>query len=352
MQGVTGATASYQYDPNGNLTQKVEDGETWVYVWNAEDELIRVCKDLVAPQECDSDGIAVASFMYDPLGRRLERLAGAITSAWTYDGEDIIDEGHNGVHSFYVHGPRVDQPLMREDVGAAAVYLHADALGSIVRTTDTAGDGVASRSYDAWGDEISPSPQPGFGYTGREWEPQTGLYYYRARYYDPKLGRFISEDPIGFEDGPNVYAYVGSNPVLRTDPTGLFRTWADWGTCFSDFKACKVKRLCAIRAERMVIRVYGGDTDGARSNAFKHCFVSCCISKKVGPCRTETNTTAHEKYPGNPPRDLYMDLRNNYRGMTGAIAFPERGCRRICLDAPATYYRPEGRKDGRPAGSY
>jgi RHS repeat-associated protein len=59
-------------------------------------------------------------------------------------------------------------------------------------------------------------------YTGREWDPETGLYYYRARYYDPKVGRFISEDPIGFEgDDPNLYAYVEDDPVNWIDPSGL-----------------------------------------------------------------------------------------------------------------------------------
>jgi RHS repeat-associated protein len=58
-------------------------------------------------------------------------------------------------------------------------------------------------------------------YTGREWDPETGLYYYRARYYDPKVGRFISEDPIGFAGGPNLYAYVGSDPANAVDPFGL-----------------------------------------------------------------------------------------------------------------------------------
>ena len=59
-------------------------------------------------------------------------------------------------------------------------------------------------------------------YTGREWEPETGLYYYRARHYDPTLGRFLQPDPIGYADGLNMYEYVGSDPVSFTDPLGLF----------------------------------------------------------------------------------------------------------------------------------
>jgi len=73
---------------------------------------------------------------------------------------------------------------------------------------------------DAYGNIEAGSPTT-HAFTGREWDPETGLYYYRARYYDPKLGRFISEDPIGFDGGVNFYGYVGGNPVNRVDPTGL-----------------------------------------------------------------------------------------------------------------------------------
>jgi RHS repeat-associated protein len=62
---------------------------------------------------------------------------------------------------------------------------------------------------------------PGYAFTGREWDPEIGLYYYRARYYDPRLGRFISEDPIGFAGGVDQYAYVGNQPVNGWDPLGL-----------------------------------------------------------------------------------------------------------------------------------
>ncbi len=60
-----------------------------------------------------------------------------------------------------------------------------------------------------------------FRYTGREYDAESGLYYYRARYYDPALGRFLSEDPIGLEGGINPYAYVGNDPVNNRDPSGL-----------------------------------------------------------------------------------------------------------------------------------
>jgi RHS repeat-associated protein len=94
-------------------------------------------------------------------------------------------------------------------------------MGSIAEASNDAGTLVASRQYDAWGNLESGADQPGYAFTGREWDPETGLYYYRARYYDPKVGRFISEDPIGFLGGDNFFAYVGNRPGGTRDPLGL-----------------------------------------------------------------------------------------------------------------------------------
>ncbi|OGP66415.1 MAG: hypothetical protein A2W27_02865 [Deltaproteobacteria bacterium RBG_16_44_11] len=87
------------------------------------------------------------------------------------------------------------------------------------------GNVVQKYDYDSFGN-MSLKPhfikQP-FTFTGREFDQETGLYYYRARYYDAKAGRFITKDPIGFDGGDvNLYVYVGNNPVINTDPSGLF----------------------------------------------------------------------------------------------------------------------------------
>jgi RHS repeat-associated protein len=74
---------------------------------------------------------------------------------------------------------------------------------------------------DAWGNLEVGADQPGYAFTGREWDPETGLYYYRARYYDPKAGRFLSEDPIGLDGGVNFYSYVRNQPTNLIDPFGL-----------------------------------------------------------------------------------------------------------------------------------
>src|SRR5262249_59539571 len=121
----------------------------------------------------------------------------------------------------YVHGPGIDETLAVKNDSGVFSYYHADALGSIVKTTNDAGAVMATRQYDAWGNLESGADLPGYAFAGREWDPESGLYYHRASYYDAKAGRFLSEDPIGFAAGMNLYTYVTNNPVNLTDPFGL-----------------------------------------------------------------------------------------------------------------------------------
>ena len=180
------------------------------YEWNAESQLKRVLK----------NSVEQARFAYDPLGRRVERIAGGVTTGWTYDSEDILREVRGASTLKYVHSLRVDEPLATDD-GSALSYFHADGLGSMVKTTGATGVVTLTRRYDAWGNLDLGGSTSGHAFTGREHEPETGLVYYRARYFDPKIGRFLSEDPIKFAAGLNFYAYVENNPTNYTDPMGL-----------------------------------------------------------------------------------------------------------------------------------
>jgi RHS repeat-associated protein len=104
-------------------------------------------------------------------------------------------------------------------------YYHLDGLGSVTGITDATGNVVQRYEYDSYGNIVSvldPDFIQPYTYTAREYDPESGLYFYRARYYDAKAGRFVSEDPIGFNSGDvNFYAYVGNNPVNFVDPQGL-----------------------------------------------------------------------------------------------------------------------------------
>jgi RHS repeat-associated protein len=119
-----------------------------------------------------------------------------------------------------VHGPGIDEPLARGSSAGLIRFYHLDGLGSLVKMTDTGGNVEGSRSYDSFG-QAPTAPSSGYAFTSREWDSESGLYYYRARYYDPQLGRFISEDPVDYGNGLTGYAYVLSNPANLVDPSGL-----------------------------------------------------------------------------------------------------------------------------------
>ena len=144
--------------------------------------------------------------------------------AWegtTVGGEELDAAG--AVVARFTHGPGIDEPLAmyRDD---ETHFYHADGLGSITSLTDDPGGEVKGRyAYDSFGNLTSSTGTlaNNFRYTGREFDSETGLYYYRARYYDPEVGRFMSEDPIGFSGGINFYRYVSNNPINFIDPFGL-----------------------------------------------------------------------------------------------------------------------------------
>jgi RHS repeat-associated protein len=166
------------------------------------------------------ESVEQARFAYDPLRRRVEKVAAAATTAWAYDGEDILRETSPSTTVKYVHGPRIDEPLAREAAGVLTQF-HADGLGSVGVMTDGNGASVATRRYGAFG-VFEAGTTNGYAFTGREWDSETGLHYYRARYYDPRISRFINEDPIGLRSGDvNFYAYVQNRPTNFIDPFGL-----------------------------------------------------------------------------------------------------------------------------------
>jgi RHS repeat-associated protein len=130
----------------------------------------------------------------------------------------------------YLYGPAVDQILARFSAAGTIGWYLSDQLGSVRDIANQNGTVLDHIKYDSFGKviaESNPSNGDRFKFTGREYDSITGQYYYRARYYDAAVGRFSSEDPIGFAAGdPNLYGYVRNRPTLATDPSGMDATVA------------------------------------------------------------------------------------------------------------------------------
>jgi RHS repeat-associated protein len=207
---------TYTYDNNGNTATKVDASGTTTYTWNNLNQLTSVA--------LPGTGGTV-TFKYDPFGRRIQKVSPMSGSTnYLYDGANSVQDVNASGNTVarYAQGLGIDQPLAMLRGGASSFY-QADGLGSITGLGDGSGNVATTYKYDLFG-KLSASTgtlvNP-FQYTGRDYDPETGLRYYRARYYDSVIGRFISEDPIRFRGGIDFYAYTGNGPVTFIDPTGL-----------------------------------------------------------------------------------------------------------------------------------
>jgi RHS repeat-associated protein len=230
-----GMTLSPTPDANGNLQS---DG-TYTYVWNARNQLDNI----------KSGATVVANFIYDGFGRRSRKVQSGTTTDYTYDGMNPVSEaiGSNPATTLLT-GLGIDDYFTRTAALGTRSIL-SDALGSVIALTDTSGAVQTTYTYEPFGKTTVSGPDSGsnanpFAFTGRE-NDGTGLLYYRARYYTPTFGRFISEDPLNLASTQvprssarygrmlpilqqperlNAYNYVGNRPSTQRDPLGLF-----WG---------------------------------------------------------------------------------------------------------------------------
>jgi RHS repeat-associated protein len=145
--------------------------------------------------------------------------------------EEVTDlDGQRNVLRRFIPGAAIDERVAQIDANGAVTFIHNDKQNSVIAISDAVGNPVVRRGYGTYG-ETDPAQMVGttsagtsahpFGYTGRRWDPDLGLYYYRARWYDPQLGTFLQTDPIGEMDYVNLYAYVGLEPGNAVDPTGM-----------------------------------------------------------------------------------------------------------------------------------
>lgn len=208
------ADTTYGYDNNGKrITKTAPLGETTDYTWDEENRLVNVH----TGNNVNSDQVN-AAYEYDALGRRTRSTVNLADTEFTYDGQDVVKDS---VFT-YQNAPGIDNKLKSSDGNYFAYFLQ-DHLGSTIGLVDNEAYLSDSTDYDSFGNASNPSFPTRYRFTGREFENATGLQYSRARWYDPKVGRFISEDPIGFAGGDiNLYVYVRNQPLIYRDPKGLY----------------------------------------------------------------------------------------------------------------------------------
>jgi RHS repeat-associated protein len=203
---------SYSYDSNGNLTSKTDASGSWTYIWDYENRLKQASK---------ASGVTV-SYAYDALGRRIQRASSAGATKFVYDGPDVVRDldGNGNTVADYLNGSGIDNKL-RQTTSGTTSYFATDHLGTTRALTDVSGNLTSALGYDSFGNVASGAATTRYTYTGREIDFGTGLYYYRARWYNPPEGRFVSDDPIGLTGGLNLFAYVKNQPLRFRDPEGL-----------------------------------------------------------------------------------------------------------------------------------
>ncbi|MFM8900085.1 MAG: RHS repeat-associated core domain-containing protein, partial [Burkholderiales bacterium] len=225
------------YDPQGNLKQKLQGTNNTNFVWSARDLITEISRNgsVLGKYASDHAGMRVSKEAINPLQPGAPPRV--LRTQWD-EQQAIQDRDSSGtVIARYDFAGRHPVALWSAENGNQ--HLHADALGSIVATTNPSGTVQSETLYDAWG---NPTTKTGasankFAYTGHQADAETGLYYFKARYYDPEIGRFISQDPADGQDGKPAsyhrYLYAYANPTVYIDPTGLY-SWREFGRDFGD----------------------------------------------------------------------------------------------------------------------
>ena len=204
---------SYSYDCNGNM---VSDGDR-TFTWDADNKPVGITR----------TGVGTTTFAYSGEGARVKKIGPSRTIRYAGGLEDHVTDGVQVKH-ISAGGLRIATKVVG-GINAGVYYTHGDHLGSLNVLTNSSGTEVQRLTYLPFGETHSNQGSVDFHsrrYTGQELDPETGLYFYNARYYNPTLGRFLSPDSIVPEPGNpqslNRFSYVENNPVNRIDPSGHF----------------------------------------------------------------------------------------------------------------------------------
>jgi RHS repeat-associated protein len=235
-------TYNYQYDNEGNTVKRTEitTGNYREFIWDHRNRLTTVIDKLAS-----GTATQIVEFTYDAFDRRISKSVDttpldAVDAAFTsfvYDREDVILDFVDGdgagpapmqLAERYLHGPAIDQVLAQDDGVGTTHWMLTDHLGSVRDLVTNAGTVAEHVVFDSFGNADSLMLSR-YGFTGREYDAETKLSYYRSRYYEAANGRFINEDSFGLSGGVNQFVYASNSPTGRIDPPGTIAPLVIYG---------------------------------------------------------------------------------------------------------------------------
>jgi len=217
----------YASDAWGNLIEKrVGLSKLQTFSYDCENRLVK------AEMLVNGKLHSVGTYRYDSLGRRIGKTSEIKGQNehkhFLWQGLRMLREETPWQSSLYIYEPNSYAPLARVDQNEGEseqklYYFHTDQIGTPLEMTDVDGSIVWQATYKAWGEVEALAVnevEQNLRFQGQYFDDETGLHYNTFRYYDPQVGRFITQDPIGLGGGVNLYEYA-SNPVDWIDPLGL-----------------------------------------------------------------------------------------------------------------------------------
>ena len=220
-----------KYDLDGNIT----NNGAFTYTWDAENRLISVV----------SNGTTIASFKYDYMSRRYQKIVGSVTNNFVYDGWAMIQELSKGKTNSYVYGLDLSSSMqgagtiggvLLGNFNGTNVFFAYDANGNVTDLVGTNGVTVAHYEYDPYGNTVAmtgiSAAANAFRFSTKYLDGETGLYYYGFRYYDPGTGRWLNRDTLGVFGGSNLYSLLNNSPIAKIDVLGMaaLNTWVEIST--------------------------------------------------------------------------------------------------------------------------
>ena len=350
---IAGSSTHVAEDAAGNMTRIPKPG-----VWNDHLHLVYDAWNRLVEVRAADDSTLVAKYEFD--GRNFRTVKKTYTggqlsetrhfyynSSWQVLEERVGESpSFVGANRQYVWGDRyIDDLILRErDTNADGtlderLHVMQDANWNVVAVANTGGDVQERYVYTAYGaptvltgtfgSRASTSYAWDYLYTGRQYDPETGLYHYRNRFYGAELGRFPTRDPIGYDGGINLYEYVGDSPLIRIDPSGKFWPYVIGGAAVAaavTISACCLADMAKIRfnTNKIIDGIhakwppgYSTQGEGTPYDALQHCIGACEANQHPGSCGSSAVARAgvnyFETYQGQQ-FDTQSDLANNASG--------------------------------------